>query len=63
MLNTLGVILAGAFIGAIGMEVVNRKYPDAMNKVHIKAKEMTSELKVAFKNGYDNSMRSKATVA
>jgi len=63
MLNTLGVVLAGAFIGAVGMEVVNRKCPDAMNKMYTKVKETTSELRVAFKNGYDNSSRAKAAVA
>ncbi len=30
MLKSLGILIGGVFIGAVGVEVVSRKYPDTV---------------------------------
>ena len=61
MLNTLGIMLAGVFGGAVAMEIINRKYPGAMGTLYTKARGVTSEVKEAFNNGYENTKRPKTT--
>jgi hypothetical protein len=55
MLKSLGVLIGGVFIGAVGVEVVNRKYPDTINKMNEKVHQVTSEAKKAFRNGYQSA--------
>ena len=57
MFKSLGILLGGVFVGAAGMEVVRRKYPEAMEKVCSRFREVTSGAKEAFKKGYDNAAR------
>ena len=59
MLNGLGALLGGIFVGAVGMEVLRRKYPDALNKAYAKTNEVASGLKEAFKRGYENAAQSR----
>jgi len=63
MLKSLGILIGGIFVGAVGMEVVRKKYPGATDKLCEKTKEATSEMKRAFKNGYDNATHPKIATA
>jgi hypothetical protein len=63
MLKSLGVLIGGVFVGAVGVEVVNRKYPEAVNKMQEKVRQLTSEAKKAFKNGYKSATVQKTAAA
>ncbi|NQT02140.1 MAG: hypothetical protein HQ580_08960 [Planctomycetes bacterium] len=52
MLKTLGILIGGVFVGAVGAEVVRKKCPDALDKLCARTREIGSEVKEAFKNGY-----------
>ena len=57
MIKSLGILIGGVFVGAVGIEIIHRKYPDALDKMCTKTREMTSGIKEAFKNGYENATR------
>lgn len=59
MLKSLGILMCGVFIGAVGSEIIYKKYPNTVNDMYAKARKMTSEMKDAFKNGYENAMLSR----
>ncbi|MFC1675508.1 hypothetical protein ACFL3G_00420 [Planctomycetota bacterium] len=63
MLKILGILIGGVFVGAVAMEVVHKKYPDGTDKLCEKTKEATSEMKRAFKNGYDSAAHPKTATA
>ncbi len=61
MIKSLGIIIGGIFVGAVGMEIIHKKCPKAMDKFFKKAgkvasgaKEVCREAKEAFKAGYEN---------
>lgn len=60
MLKTLGILIGGVFVGAVGAEVINKKYPGALDKLYTKPREMAHEMKEAFKNGYKKVNQSRA---
>ena len=55
MLKSLGILLGGVFVGAVSVEVVRKKCPDALDKLYKKTCEVVSEVKEAFKNGYEKA--------
>ena len=63
MLKTLGILIGGVFIGAVSVEVVRKKFPDAMDKLCTKTREVASEVKEAFKNGYEKASQPKPAAA
>ena len=63
MLKTLGILIGGVFVGAVSAEVVRKKYPDTMDKMRAKARQITSEAKESFKNGYQNATGAKLSTA
>ena len=60
MIKSLGILIGGVFVGAAGIEIIHRKYPDALDKLGTKTREITSGIKEAFKNGYKNATRPQA---
>jgi len=58
MIKSLGILIGGIFVGAVGAEIIREKYPKAMNDVYAKTCEITSGIKEAFKKGYANAMQS-----
>jgi len=63
MLKGLGILIGGVFVGAVSAEVVRKKYPDTVDKLHAKVRQITSEAKEAFKNGYQNATQPKPSAA
>jgi hypothetical protein len=63
MLKSLGILLGGVFVGAVSVEFINKKYPATVNKLQAKARQITSEAKEAFKNGYQNATQPKPAAA
>jgi hypothetical protein len=63
MLKTLGILIGGVFVGAVGAEVIQKKYPDALGKLYTKPREMVNEMKEAFKNGYKKVNQSRTAAA
>ena len=57
MLKTLGILIGGIFVGAVGIEIVKKKYPETMGKICAKTREIVSEVKDAFSNGYHNATK------
>lgn len=63
MFKSLGILICGVFVGAVSIEVVRKKYPDTVDKLHAKARQIISEAKEAFNNGYQNATRPKPAAA
>lgn len=66
MIKSLGIIIGGIFIGAMGMEIIHKKYPKALNNRYKKVRKITSgvkeickDVKEAFKAGYENATPTK----
>jgi hypothetical protein len=57
MVKSLVVLIGGIFAGAVGMEIIRRKYPNAIDKVYAKTREVGVGAKEAFKAGYQNAVR------
>ena len=62
MVKSLGALLGGIFVGAVGMEIVRRKYPNALDRLCGGIRDLGSGAKEAFKQGYANATRPPATV-
>jgi len=62
MIKSLGIMIGGIFVGAVGVEIIRRKYPDALGKLYARTREMTSGVKEAFKKGYENAVQSQKAV-
>jgi len=62
MFKELGIIIGGIFVGAVGAEIIRKKYPNALDKLYTKTREITLEAKEAFKKGYENTGRSRQAV-
>jgi len=63
MLKSLGALLGGIFVGAVGVEIVRAKYPEALDGLYSKARQVTDEAKAAFMNGYLSAVKPKEPVA
>ncbi len=63
MIKSLGILIGGIFVGAVGAEIVRKKYSKPLNDVYAKTCEVTSGVKEAFKKGYVNAMQSEQAVA
>ena len=62
MVKSLGILIGGVFVGAVGVEIIRKKCPKAMNSVYAKTREIASGAKEAFKKGYANAMQSQQAV-
>ena len=57
MIKSLGILVGGIFVGAVGAEILRQKCPDTLGKLCTKACDITSGVKEAFKKGYENAMQ------
>ncbi len=55
MIKTLGILVGGVFVGAVGMELVRKKFPNAFGSLYAKVGAMAGEVKDAFKDGYNSA--------
>ncbi|GAG11908.1 unnamed protein product [marine sediment metagenome] len=62
MIKSLGIVIGGIFIGAVGMEIIHKRFPKTLNNCYKKtrkiasgAKEVCREAKEAFEAGYENA--------
>lgn len=62
MIKSIGALLGGIFIGAVGMEIVRRMCPGAVDKFYSGVREVSSGAKEAFRKGYANAARPEAAV-
>ena len=56
MLKSVGILIGGVFVGAVGVEIINKKYPKALGKLYSKTSEMAAGAIEAFKKGYDSAV-------
>ena len=61
MIKSLGILIGGVFIGAVGVEVIRKKYPEALDNLYAKTRETVSGAKEAFKKGYASAVESQQT--
>ena len=61
MFKSLGILIAGVFIGAVGVEIIRKEYPEALGKLYAKTCDAASGAKEAFKKGYSNAVQPKQT--
>jgi len=59
----LGALLGGIFIGAVGMEIIHEKYPDALDKLCTKTRETILGIKEAFVQGYKSATQAREAAA
>lgn len=59
MIKSLGILVGGVFIGAVGVEIIRKKYPEALEKLYAKTCEAASGAKEAFEKGYSNAVQPK----
>ncbi len=55
MLKGLGILIGGIFVGAVGAEIIRKEYPDALDKLQSKTREVSAGVKEAFKKGYESA--------
>ena len=60
--KALGVMIAGVFVGAVGMEILRRTCPGAIDKLYGKVRETASGAAEAFKAGYEKVTRPEEAV-
>ncbi len=56
MLKVLGGVVVGVFIGAIAVEVINRRMPGFIRHIEDKAEETANALFSSFKQGYQRKV-------
>jgi len=56
MIKSLGFLLGGVFVGAVGVELVRKKYPQALDGLYSKARSATNDAVEAFKKGYEKAV-------
>ena len=56
MLKSLGILAAGIFVGAVGMEVVHQTCPEGLDRLYARIIETGRAAKTAFKEGYDGAL-------
>ncbi len=57
MVKSLCVLVGGVFVGAVGMEILHRTYPNAMGKLYSRAHEAASGAREAFRAGYESAAK------
>jgi len=57
MIKSVGILIGGIFVGAVGAEIVRKKYSKPIKTVYDKTCEITTGIKDAFKKGYSNAMQ------
>jgi len=55
MFKGVGMLLGGIFVGAVGMELVSRKYPEPLHKLYSKTCDLAAGAKQAFRDGYEHA--------
>ena len=63
MLKSLGILIGGIFVGAVSVEVVRKKCPGTLNRLYERSCEIATEMKDAFKNGYERASQPKTATA
>jgi hypothetical protein len=58
MIKSLGILVGGIFVGAVGAEILRKKCPETLDNLCTKTCEITSRVKEAFKKGYENAIKS-----
>ena len=58
MVKSLGILIGGIFVGAVGAEILRKKSPEILDKLCTNTCKMASGIKEAFKKGYENAMQS-----
>ena len=57
MLKGLGILASGIFVGAVGMEIIHKKYPEGLDKLHVTMNELTAKVRGAFMDGYYSAVK------
>ena len=57
------MVMGGIFVGAVGMELLRKKYPAGMDKLYESTREMVSGATEAFRAGYEKAARPPAAEA
>lgn len=60
MLRTFGLIVGGMFVGVAAVEIIRKKYPDALDKLYTRIGAIAVGVKEGFKEGFGNAVKSEA---
>ncbi|MBW7990937.1 MAG: hypothetical protein FVQ84_13105 [Planctomycetes bacterium] len=58
MIKSMGILIGGIFIGAVGAEIICKNYSKTIKSVYDKTCSITSGITEAFNKGYANAMQS-----
>jgi hypothetical protein len=62
MIKSVGILIGGIFVGAVGAEIIRKKYSGHIKSAYEKTCEVTSGIKEAFKKGYNNAVQAQEAV-
>lgn len=57
MLKGLGILAGGIFVGACGMEIIRKKYPEGLDNLYATINRATTKAKEAFMEGYYSALK------
>jgi len=57
MLKGVAILASGIFIGAAGMEIVRKKYPENLDKLYARINGAATKAKQAFVEGYHSALK------
>ena len=57
MLKSLGVVIGGIFVGAVGVEIIRKKCPETLDKMYAKVRSVAAGANDAFKKGYEKAVQ------
>jgi hypothetical protein len=60
MIKSLGLLVGGVFVGAVGAEILRKKCPETLDDLYAKTCEISSRVKEAFRKGYESAMQSQS---
>ena len=60
MFKTLGVLLGGVFVGAIGMEIMRKKCPKKLDDAYSSINKFGTDMRDSFNEGYKSAVEPKA---
>ena len=57
MLRAFGLVVGGMFVGVAGVEVMRKKYPEALQKLHTTVEGIAAGVKEGFKEGFGKAAK------
>jgi len=57
MLKSVAILASGIFVGAAGMQIFAKKYPESLDKLYATMARVKANAKQAFMEGYHSALK------